>query len=282
MIDPDEPLRSARIVVFDTETTGLSATSDHVIEIGALALEDGVETGRFESLIDPGEPIPPEMTAIHGITDAMVRGKPRFPEVAGRFIEFAGDAVLAAHNAPFDVSMMIVPLRTAGLRPAGNPVIDTCRLARHLIPAPNHQLATVARVLGIGLTSAHRAMADVEACAGVLRACLDRMGRDVTLAEIESASRTRLDFGVGPRSFTPVPEHLAPIEEALRTGGAVEIVYRGGSHGDQPRPITPLFVLVLDGALNISAQCHIENALKNFRLDRIAAARPARRDAPGR
>jgi len=289
---PDQPLASERIVVFDTETTGLSPTLDHVIEIAALALENGAETGRFESLIDPGVPIPPELTAIHRITDEMVRGQPRFAQVARRFLDFAGDSILAAHNAVYDVSMMMPPLVAAGLRPAGNPVLDTCRLARRLVQAPNYQLGTVARTLSIEMPVSHRAMADAEACAGVLRALLARMGGGATLADAERISALRLSFGTGSASSpipaagnasgsgsgsapgAALPARLAPLADAIRTGASVAIVYRGGSHGDGPRGITPLFLLEIDGSLCVSAHCHIEKTLKNFRVDRITRVLP--------
>lgn len=276
MPGPDQPLSSARIVVFDTETTGLTPGSDHVIEIAALALESGAETGRFESLIDPGVPIPPELIAIHGITDQMVRGQPGFAEVARRFLEFAGDSILAAHNAPYDIAMLLAPLLDAGLGLPGNAVIDTCRLARRTVEAPNYRLATVADALGIELEGAHRAMPDVEACASVLKESLSRVGEAPTLADVERVSATRLEFGSGEGKLGPLPERLAPIKEAFRARRPVEIVYRGGSHGESPRAITPLFVLELDGSLCVAALCHKDNTLKNFRANLIGSARPLR------
>jgi DNA polymerase III epsilon subunit family exonuclease len=275
MASLNQALAGSRIVAFDTETTGLSPVRDRVIEIAALSMVDGVETGRFESLVDPEIPIPPELVQIHGIDDGMVRGKPRFQEVAARFMEFVGDGILAAHNAPYDLAMMIGPALRAGLRPAGNPVIDTCRLSRRLVEAPNHQLGTVARVLGIEISRAHRAMPDVEATASVLQECLRRMGDKITLADVEQISAARLTFSDGGSDKNLLPHHLQAIGNAFRSGGRVEIVYRGGSHGDRPRAITPLFLLELDGRLNVSALCHIDDIIKNFRIGQLLSARPA-------
>jgi len=272
---PEAALASSRIVVFDTETTGLSPVLDHVIEIAAAAIENGEVTARFESLIDPGAPIPEEVSAIHGITDEMVRGQPPFKEVGAKFLEFIGADILAAHNAPYDVSMMIVPTLAAGLVPAGNPVLDTCRLARKLIPSPRYGLSALAKTLGIAMPVAHRAMADVEACVEVFRACMKALGPAPTLAEAEEAGGARLTFGSGPQDERRLPERLSALEEALRAGRDIVITYKGGSHGDAPRPIKPLFLLELDGELTLSAHCHLDRALKNFRIDRIAGARPA-------
>jgi DNA polymerase-3 subunit epsilon len=270
---PDQPIRSSRIVVFDTETTGLAPVTDRIIEIAALALENGSECGRFSSLVDPGIPIPPELTEIHRITDEMVRGQPRFPEVAGAFLEFVNGSIVAAHNAPYDIAMLIPPLREAGLKLPDNPAIDTCRLARRLIQAPNYRLSTVARSLEIEMREAHRAMPDVETCAGVLQVCLSRMGAEPTLTEVERASATRLRLGTGVGTLGALPGNLAPIERAMAGPEPIEIVYKAGSHGERPRAITPLFLLELEGALSVAALCHIDGSLKNFRLDLIAGAR---------
>jgi DNA polymerase III epsilon subunit family exonuclease len=270
-----EPIAGARLVVFDTETTGLSPLDDRIIEIAAISMVGGVETGRFESLIDPGRPIPEELTRLHGITDEMVRGKPRFSEVVARFLQFAADSVLAAHNAPYDISMLLVPGLAAGLRPPGSPVLDTCRMARRLLRSDNYRLSTLALSLGIEMPVAHRAMADVQACAGVLRACLERLGPAATLEQAEAAGGVRLRFGGLLPEVGPLPARLTLLGEALTAASKVRISYRGGSHGDAPRAITPLLLLELNGSLNVSAHCHIDGTLKNFRLDRIAGALPA-------
>jgi len=275
MTQPLQPLATARIVVFDTETTGLSPSTDHVLEIAAVATEGGRETGRFETLVDPGVPIPPELTAIHGITDDMVRGQPSFAEAGRAFLDFAGESILAAHNAPYDMAMLYRPLLDAGLEPAGNPVIDTCRLARRLIEAPNYQLSTLAEVLGIPLDGAHRAMPDVLACSALLQACLARLGEAATLADVERASSARLIYGRGLWDLSPLPRKLSAIQDGIQQRRTVEIVYRGGSHGDKPRAITPMYLLEMDGALAVAAICHLDQGLKNFKISLVAGAKLA-------
>ncbi|MBI3451212.1 MAG: hypothetical protein HY049_20145 [Acidobacteria bacterium] len=274
MTPPSRTIAASRLVVFDTETTGLSAVNDRVLEIAAVSIERGEETGRFESLVDPGVPIPPQISAIHGITDEMVRGRPPFGDAARRFLEFTGDDILAAHNAPYDVSMMLLPARAAGLTPRGNPVLDTHRLARRLLKAPRYALGPLAASLGIEMPVAHRAMADVVACAGVLKACLAALGSDATLADAEKASESRLAFGTAPDGTLALPERLAALAASLGSGAPFAIVYRSGSKGDAPRPVTPLFLLEIAGELNLAAECHIDGSVKNFVVDRIASARP--------
>lgn len=96
-----------RHVVVDLETTGLSPRHGHrVIEIGAVAVENGVIAGEFSTLIDAGVPIPREVQAIHGITDEMLEGQPPPDEVFPRFHEFIAGGVLVAHNAAFDIRFL--------------------------------------------------------------------------------------------------------------------------------------------------------------------------------
>src|SRR5262245_61987692 len=118
-------------VALDTETTGLSPVGDRVLEIAAAAFRaDGYVGGEFGCLVDPGIPIPPELTRIHGITDEMVAGRPSVEEVLPEFLRFVADSVLVAHNAPYDVAMLMLPLiRMRGRsahRPPNNLVLDTC------------------------------------------------------------------------------------------------------------------------------------------------------------
>ena len=102
---PEEALE--RHVVVDLETTGLSPRQGHrVIEIGAVAIENGAIAGEFSTLIDAGVPIPPEVQAIHGITDGMLEGRPPPAEAFPRFLEFLAGGVLVAHNAAFDIRFL--------------------------------------------------------------------------------------------------------------------------------------------------------------------------------
>ncbi len=96
-----------RHVVVDLETTGLSPRQGHrVIEIGAVAIENGAVVGEFTTLIDAGVPVPAVVQAIHGITDEMLTGQPKPEEVLPLFHTFIADSVLVAHNAAFDIRFL--------------------------------------------------------------------------------------------------------------------------------------------------------------------------------
>src|SRR5207249_2390514 len=140
------PLAEVEFVVVDLETTGGAPGPDGIIEIGAARVAGGRLTDRFVSLVNPSRPIQPFVTRLTGITDAMVAEAPPLAEVLPRFVEFAGGAVLVAHNADFDLGH----LRAAGA-PLDAPVLCTIQLARRLLPESRRRsLDAVAARLGIG------------------------------------------------------------------------------------------------------------------------------------
>ncbi len=165
---PDARPFDQPIVVLDFETTGLSAATCRVIEIGAVRLVGDAVEDELSLMVDPGVPLPAKITDITGITQDMLRGAQKFEDVAQRLLDFIGDAAIAAHNAPFDVSFLRAELSRAGKSWSG-PVIDTLSFARRAYPALNsHRLGTVCRHLGVSLTNAHRAVHDARATALVL------------------------------------------------------------------------------------------------------------------
>jgi len=152
-----QDFRSATFTVVDVETTGFDPVADKVVEIACVRLRHGSIVDRFESLIDPGRPIPERATAVHGILDTDVLGKPKLDEVIPRISGLIEDAVVVAHNARFDVSFLPFVRH--------RPVICSMRLAMHLVDAHGYGNQALRRELAIddpelrGL-SAHRALAD--------------------------------------------------------------------------------------------------------------------------
>ncbi len=147
-------------VVFDIETTGFSAVTDRIIEIGAVKVEDGKITDKFSTFVNPKRPIPFRITELTGITDEMVIGSPDIETILPQFIEFIGDAVLVAHNASFDVGFIEQNCKRQKIE-ADFTYVDTVALARVLLPALNRfKLDTVATALNISLENHHRAVDD--------------------------------------------------------------------------------------------------------------------------
>lgn len=151
-------------VVFDVETTGLSAVYNTIIELAAVKMKDGEIIDRFEFFANPHEPLSNTIIELTGITDDMLVDAPDVDVVLKKFKEFVGDAVLVAHNASFDMGFLNVGYKKYGLGEADNPVIDTLELARFLYPQlKNHRLNTLCKKFDIELVSHHRAIYDAEA-----------------------------------------------------------------------------------------------------------------------
>ena len=154
-------------VVFDVETTGLSATIDKIIEIGAAKIINGKIVETFGELVNPQISIPANITKINGITNGMVKTKEPINGVLPRFLEFCKGSTLVAHNADFDVSFIKQNALNLGLA-FNYEIVDTLSLSRELLPhLRNHKLPTVAKALKIDLLNAHRATDDATATAKI-------------------------------------------------------------------------------------------------------------------
>jgi DNA polymerase-3 subunit alpha (Gram-positive type) len=165
----EQTLSDAEYVVFDIETTGLSVTDNKIIELAGIKMRDGQEIGRFETFVNPHEPIPYNIQQLTNITDDMVRDAPELEPKLKEFIEFVGDAVLVAHNARFDVGFIQHSCKQLGLPPVENPALDTLELARFLHPTmKNHRLNTLAALYKVSLENHHRAIDDTIALGGIL------------------------------------------------------------------------------------------------------------------
>src|SRR5204863_117323 len=166
----DLPLEHATFVVVDLETTGLRPGSSRICEIGAVRVRELELQEEFDLLVDPGMPIGPVVSGLTGLRDADLRGAPHPAIAVRRFLEFAGDAVLVAHNARFDLSFLDRETeRLTGARLAG-PVVDTVGLARRLLAGrtPRAGLATLAHFFGTAAQPCHRALPDAQATAEIL------------------------------------------------------------------------------------------------------------------
>ena len=161
-----------REIVLDTETTGMDPEDGHrIIEIGCVELDNHVPTGRhLQIYINPERDIPPEATAVHGITNAFVSDKPVFLEVYTEFVDFIGDAKLVIHNAEFDMKFINHHLLQFGHKSVPWPrVVDTLALARRKFPGSPANLDALCRRFGFDNTERtyHGALLDSELLAEV-------------------------------------------------------------------------------------------------------------------
>ena len=149
------------LAIVDSETTGLDATEGRIVEIGVVICRGGKVLAKKSWLIDPGVPIPASATDVHGITAAMVAGKPTFKQVYPEFVRFIGSRDLIAHNSSFDVRFLAAEIDRHRLEPPGNVVLDSLRLFRRWYPdLKSHRLGDVCRHLGVPIGTEHRAVAD--------------------------------------------------------------------------------------------------------------------------
>ncbi|MCP8616487.1 PolC-type DNA polymerase III [Salirhabdus salicampi] len=172
-------LEDAAYIVFDVETTGLSAAYDTIIELAAVKVKNGEIIDRFESFANPHHKLSETTTELTGITDDMVKDAPEVVEVLEKFHAWMGDDVLVAHNASFDMGFLNEGLKKIGQPKATNPVIDTLELSRFLFPElKNHRLNTLCKHLNIELVQHHRAIYDAEATGyllwNLLKECFKR------------------------------------------------------------------------------------------------------------
>ena len=175
----DYPLKDTTFVVFDTETTGFNAGgNDQMIEIGAVKLKNGEIIDRFDELIDPKRHIPDKITELTLITDEMVKGKDDEETVTKKFLEWAGDLPMVAHNAKFDISFIERAMKKYNLGEFSNTVVDTLELSRALDQGfARHNLSALVKRYNVPWDedAHHRADYDAEGTALVYFHMMEKM-----------------------------------------------------------------------------------------------------------
>lgn len=223
------PLIGTTFVVLDLETTGLSPDRDRITEIGAVKVRGGEVLGELASLVHPGRPIPAGVSAVTGITDAMVRGAPGIGALLPSLIEFLADGVLVAHNARFDVSFLRAAVAAHGTGPFDPVVLDTARLARRLLrdEVRNVRLATLAAHLASRVRPEHRALTDARATVDVLHGLIERAGSygATTLEDLGDLSRATSERAFRKVDLVRDAPRLAGIYRFLGADG--EVLYVG-------------------------------------------------------
>jgi len=176
--DLSTPLFDVTFCVLDLETTGGSALDCAITEIGAVKFRGGELLGTFQTLVDPGLPIPPSITILTGITQYMVIDAPQIHEALPAFLEFIGDSVIVGHNVRFDLSFLQAATSRLGYERLANDSVDTVGLARRLVrdEVRNLRLQTLSAHFRSPVTPIHRALDDARATAHVFHGLLERAG----------------------------------------------------------------------------------------------------------
>lgn len=256
----------------DVETTGASAEwGDRVIELGIARYEGGRLVGQYQQLIDPQRRISPGVSALTGITDAMVAGQPTFTRQFPVALEMLKGAAVLGHNVRFDLSFLRKEFRRCGCdlpQTLGDvPVLDTVRIARRRFGRGGNGLQNLARRLGCPATTAHRALADALTTAAVFERLMEPVGGwNVCLCD--AIREQGGSMGLVPLAAR---ESLLPLEleEALEQRCAVMMEYLDARTKRTRRVIEPLQVRRFNGELTLVAHCHLRNDRRTFKLDRI-------------
>ncbi len=186
--------------IIDTETTGMHPSYARVIDIGIIRVENGAVVKRYETLVNPGEPLPRIITRLTGITDAMLVGAPAFADVALEVEKMLAGSVFVAHNAAFDYGFIKHEFSRAGIEWSADSLC-TVLLSRQLFPRErSHSLDAIIERYGIGTDERHRALPDAEA---VLE-FMESISREVEPSVLERALRIRAT-GTRPKYPTEEP-----------------------------------------------------------------------------
>jgi DNA polymerase-3 subunit epsilon len=189
-------LDECAFAVVDVETTGMrAAEDDRITEIAVVLLHGSRREVVFDSLLDPGRPIPGRITELTGISDEMVRGKPTFADVADQVLAALAGRVFVAHNARFDWGFVGAEVRRARDLELDGPRLCTVRLARRLVKQePSYSLGALAARFSLEFPARHRAAGDAIVTAMLLERLLDsaRERGARTLADLEVLHRASL------------------------------------------------------------------------------------------
>lgn len=270
-----EYLGNQIFIAFDTETTGMWAPINRVVEIAAVkfTLNLGV-IDTYESLVNPNRPIPEEVIEIHGITDKDVAGAPTAPAVLDEFNRFCGDdSILIAHNAPFDISFIGNELKRHDITFGDNPIIDTVEISKTFFPnLESYSLLNLARHFGIAQTQDHRALSDSKYVYLLFRKSANKFA---SIDSFDKLSRTmsihRMSDAVTDKVV--LPARYSDLTFALEKQLRVEIDYYHPTRGSHIRTVRPKEVHQLGSVYYLIAFCEYAGAERTFRLDRVKELR---------
>ena len=256
-----------KLAFIDTETTGLEPGS-RVIEVAIIVTDIGGEIiDTFETLINPEMPIPPSVTSVNNITDAMVADAPILSDAMSLlWSRIPTDAVMVAHYAPFDVGMLNYASQRAGIAiDQGRPVIDTFAMAKSNGATKTNSLDALVEYYGIQRRgTAHRAMCDVQAM-------MDYYWLVANTTTIASFSKPWVEAGANYHYVLPedLSAELATLPILVRDGGRLSFDYLDAQGKSSTRAITPHGWYGRGENLYVTGWCHMRNDQRSFRGDRI-------------
>ncbi|GAB90431.1 DNA polymerase III epsilon subunit [Gordonia rhizosphera NBRC 16068] len=283
----DGALFETTLVVVDLETTGGSPTDDRITEIGAVKIRGGEVIGEFATLVDPGQPIPPQIVTLTGITEAMVTDAPAIAQVLPSFVEFARGAILVAHNARFDMGFLRQNAVRLDIDWPFTASLCTVTMARRILTrdeAPSVRLSALADLFAVSVRPTHRALDDARATVEVFHRLLERVGNQgvgtygelvAYLPRSNPRLRAKRALARDVPSRPGVYLFRGPSDEVLYVGTAVDLRRRVLSYftGGDPRRRIGEMVNLAVRVDHVECSHALEAAVRELRL--LAAHRPA-------
>lgn len=248
-----------QLIVTDTETTGLESAGSRLVEIAAQRCDGKEVINTFESLINPGMPIPPDATTIHGITDDMVRDAPDAGTVLRRFFEWIGDdRLIMGHCIGYDVGVISWDAGRFGISiPEGLYTICTLEIARAIKATKKNNLNALVEHYQITRAGeAHRAMADVDAC----RQYFDRV------KDLQPLSPTPWEYAGHDYHYCDPPFGM---DELVKTRTPLSFAYVDAKGKETERSIVPYGWAQKNDGVYFHGWCHLREKRRTFRTDRV-------------
>jgi len=260
----EDRARGVTVAVLDLELTGLSPRSDRICEVAVVRGADGEVHEDYSVLVRPDVKMSPEAVACTGITDDLLSEKPEFDAVAPRTAEMLHDAVVVAHNVPFDLGFLHREMDAAEVEFKPPMTLDTLMMARRLFAFPKNNLYEVCSQLGVEVDREHRALDDARVTFSVYHRMMEILDPDgsVTVGELQG-----LVAALAPNSKLRVKQRRT-IRECHRDRVSLWIDYQSTS--DPAEGLIHREIEVWHARFpRIQGWCRLRNAERVFRLDRI-------------
>jgi len=257
-------ISSARFAFLDLETTGLSPWfGDRVCEVGIVLTVGKRIKEQYQQLVNPERPLSPGAASTNGLSDAELESAPLFSEVANDVLEWLKGAVVVCHNAQFDIQFLDSEFKRLGREIQIPNLIDTLNLARQFYELPSYSLLSIAEAFQVPMTTTHRALDDAHTARGIFFGMMEGLKQfNKPLDEYIGIYNSP----VWPNEGIQLPTELG---EAIYSNKRMFIRYVDGDGKQSERWITPKQVMGLADYVYLQAHCHLRDAERNFRLDRI-------------
>ncbi len=257
-------ISNARFAFLDLETTGLSPWfGDRICEVGIVITEGKRIKEQIQQLVNPERPLSPGAASTNGLTDDDLKSAPLFEAIAPKILGALSDTVVVCHNAQFDIQFLDSEFKRLGHDIQIPNLIDTLSLARQFFDMPSYSLLSIAEAFHVPMTNTHRALNDALTARGIFFGMMDQMKEfNKPLDEFIGIYNSP----VWPNDGIQLPTELG---EAIYSQRRIFIRYIDGDGQESQRWITPKQVMGLSDYVYLQAHCHLRNAERNFRLDRI-------------